>query len=113
MLFSYAFRHRWVSGLAMVLLGTMAVAAHAAQPPLTLDAAVQQGLARAPLLDARSADIQATREDAIRAGRLPDPSLTVGLSNYPVTGAEAFQLRADGMTMRTVGIGQAIPSRAA
>lgn len=113
MLFSYAFRHRWVSGLVMVLLGTMAVAAHAAQPPLTLDAAVQQGLARAPLLDARSADIQATREDAIRAGRLPDPSLTVGLSNYPVTGAEAFQLRADGMTMRTVGVGQAIPSRAA
>lgn len=113
MLSFYAFRHRRVSALIMVLFGTMAFAAHAAQPPLTLDAAVQQGLVHAPLLDARSADLRATREDAIRAGRLPDPSLTVGLSNYPVTGAEAFQLRADGMTMRTVGIGQAIPSRAA
>lgn len=113
MLSFYAFRHRRVSALIMVLFGTMAFAAHAAQPPLTLDAAVRQGLVHAPLLDARSADLRATREDAIRAGRLPDPSLTVGLSNYPVTGAEAFQLRADGMTMRTVGIGQAIPSRAA
>src|SRR5690348_2483051 len=113
MWFSHVFRCRRVSVLAMVLCGAVAVTAHAAQSPLTLEAAVRQGLARAPLLDARSADIRAAREEAVRAGRLPDPSLTAGLSNYPVTGAEAFNLRADGMTMRTIGIGQTIPSRAA
>jgi len=113
MWFSHVFRCRRVSVLAMVLCGAVAVTAHAAQSPLTLEAAVRQGLARAPLLDARSADIRAAREEAVRAGRLPDPSLTAGLSNYPVTGAEAFNLRADGMTTRTIGIGQTIPSRAA
>ena len=113
MLFSHDFRCHKVSGLAMILLGVMAVTAHAAQPPLTLDAAVQQGLARAPLLDARADDIRATREEAVRAGRLPDPSLTFGVANYPVTAPGAFSLRSDGMTMRTVGVMQAIPSRAA
>jgi len=86
---------------------------YAADPPLTLDAAVQRGVAEAPLLTARNADIDAMREEAARAGRLPDPSLTFGVSNYPVTDPGAFSLRSDVMTMRTVGVMQTIPSRAA
>ena len=106
-------RRLMVSMLPVVLLGTLVTAVYAAEPPLTLEAAVQRGLARAPTLEARSADITATREEAVRAGRLPDPSLTVGLSNYPVTGADAFKLHADSMTSRTVGLAQTIPSHAA
>jgi outer membrane protein TolC len=52
-------------------------------------------------------------EEAARAGRLPDPTLDVGLQNFPVTAPGAFSLRADPMTMRTIGFTQAIPSRAA
>jgi outer membrane protein TolC len=105
-------RRLLAAGLAAFLWGT-AVAAPAAAPPLTLEAAVRQGLARAPQLQARAADATAAREEAVRAGRLPDPVLTFGLANFPVTDPGAFSLRSDEMTARTVGVMQAIPSRAA
>lgn len=105
-------RRRLALGLAALVCAAAAGAAAAVDSPLTLEAAVARGLTRAPLLDARTADIDAAREDAVRAGRLPDPTLTVGVSNYPVTGAEAFRFRADDMTMRNVGVMQTLPSRA-
>jgi outer membrane protein, heavy metal efflux system len=97
------------SGLA-IAFGAVAFAARAAEP-LSLPAAIQQGLATAPMLTAHRAHIDATREEAARAGRLADPSLTLGLANYPITEPGAFSLHSDSMTMRTVGITQAIPSR--
>ncbi|THD07366.1 TolC family protein [Rhodanobacter lindaniclasticus] len=106
-------RRPMVAGLALLLGGAMAVAASAAEAPLTLEAAVQQGLARAPQMEARAADGTAAREEAARAGQLPDPVLTFGLANFPVTEPGAFSLRSDGMTARTVGVMQAIPSRSA
>ncbi|EIM00247.1 TolC family protein [Rhodanobacter denitrificans] len=106
-------RRPMVVGLALLLGGAMAVAASAAEAPLTLEAAVQRGLARAPQLEARAADATAVREEAARAGQLPDPVLTFGLANVPVTGPGAFSLRSDEMTERTVGVMQAIPSRSA
>ncbi|NUR21677.1 TolC family protein [Frateuria sp.] len=108
---SFAWR-RVASGLAVALAGAVAFAAHAAEP-LTLAAAVRQGVAQAPMLTAHRARIDAAREEAARAGRLPDPSLTFGLANYPVTAPGAFSLRSDGMTMRTIGVRQVIPSQAA
>lgn len=105
-------RRALASGLAIALAWAMVAPAHAAEPPLTLDAAIRRGVAQAPLLSSREADIDAAREEAMRAGRLPDPSLTFGVSNYPIAGPGAFSLRSDTMTMRTVGVMQAIPSRA-
>lgn len=113
MLFSWLGRRRWASVWVLALLAAAhSVAASASEVPLSLSAAVAQGVQRAPLLRARDAEATATREDAVRAGRLPDPALTVGVANYPVTAPGAFSMRSDGMTMRTVGIMQAIPSRA-
>ncbi len=106
-------RRPMVAGVALLLCGALAVVASAAEAPLTLKAAVQQGLARAPQLEARAADGTAAREEAARAGRLPDPVLTFGFANVPVTGPGAFSLRSDAMTERTVGVMQAIPSRSA
>lgn len=106
-------RHLLAAGLATLLWGAVAAAAQAAEPPLTFATAVQRGLARAPQIEARAADLTATHEEAARAGRLPDPALTFGIASYPVTAPGAFSLRSDGMTMRTVGVMQAIPSRAA
>lgn len=106
-------RHPRVTALALLLWGAAAAIAHAAEPPLTLEAAVRQGLARAPQIEARASDTAAAHEEAVRAGRLPDPTLKLGLSNFPVTEPGAFSLRSDGMTMRTIGVTQAIPSRAA
>ncbi len=109
---SVFYGRRSASGAAFALL-LLATAGRAADAPLTLQAAVQRGLAEAPLIGSRQADVQAMREEAARAGRLPDPSLDVGVANYPVTAPGAFSLRSDTMTMRTIGVTQAIPSRAA
>lgn len=81
--------------------------------PLTLEVAVQRGVSHAPLLAARDSDIDAMHDEAGRAGQLPDPSMTFGVANYPVSDPGAFSLRSDTMTMRTVGVTQYIPSRAA
>lgn len=113
MLFFLSARRCLASGLAIALAWAMTLPSYAAKPALSLDAAIRMGVTRAPLLSARDSDIEAAREEAVRAGRLPDPSLTFGVSNYPVTDPGAFSLRSDMMTMRTVGVMQAIPSRAA
>ena len=112
-MFSFSFtRCPLVSGLVAFSFAIAATTVHAVDAPLTIQTAVQRGLARAPQLDARTADIAAVQEEAARAGRLPDPALTFGVANYPVTAPGAFSLRSDGMTMRTIGVTQAIPSRA-
>jgi cobalt-zinc-cadmium efflux system outer membrane protein len=78
---------------------------------LTLDAAVQQAIARAPALAAQRARAESARQEAARAGALPDPQLTVGIDNLAVQGPGAFAAGGDDMTMRTVGISQVLPSR--
>ncbi len=115
MLFSCKPRRMTVPAVTAVLLYAFAAVpmVHAADSPLTLETAVQRGVAQAPLIVAREADATAMREEAQRAGRLPDPSLTFGIANFPVTAPGAFSLYSDPMTMRTVGVMQAIPSRAA
>ncbi|HZI84128.1 MAG TPA: TolC family protein, partial [Casimicrobiaceae bacterium] len=40
------------------------------------------------------------------AAQLPDPVATVGLTNVPVSGSDAFSLTRDSMTMRSVGVMQ-------
>ncbi|MGO4502888.1 MULTISPECIES: TolC family protein [unclassified Dyella] len=79
---------------------------------LTLDAATRRAMAQAPLLQARLAQQDAAREEAGRAGALPDPQLTVGIDNLAIQGPGAFTAGGDTMTMRTVGLSQALPSRA-
>ncbi len=64
------------------------------------------------MLEARRSLIAASREEAVRAAALPDPRLTVGIANWPVTGSDAFDFRADDMTMKQVGLTQAFPARA-
>ncbi|MFK2873212.1 TolC family protein [Dyella lipolytica] len=110
----YRFARRAIAlGCAVVLSGTMAAAAYAADPPLTLQAAIQQGMAQAPLLMAHHAHVASMHEEAVRAGRLPDPTLNFGVQNFPITAPGAFSVRSDPMTMRVVGVTQALPSRAA
>lgn len=95
--------------LALLLSG---LPAGAAPLPLTFPQALRLAEQNAPLLKAREARLDAAREDAGRAAALPDPRLTVGLSNWPVTGPAAFDLRADEMTTRDIGVMQEFPARA-
>lgn len=84
----------------------------AAPAGLSLQEAVRVAVERAPLLDARRAQVDAARQEARRAGALPDPMLTVGIDNLPVTGGDAFDTRADEMTMKKIGLRQELPGRA-
>lgn len=79
---------------------------------VTLDEAIGLAVGRAPMLDARRAQVEAAEQESRRAGALPDPELFGGIDNLPVTGSEAFDFRADEMTMKRIGVRQAIPARA-
>jgi outer membrane protein TolC len=100
--------------LLAVLFALTALPLYAADDsvPLSLDAATQIAAARAPQVQAQLLRAQAAQHDAVRAGRLPDPQLTAGISNLTATGPQAFNAAADSMTMRTIGLMQAIPSGA-
>jgi outer membrane protein TolC len=100
--------------LLAVLFALTALPLYAADDsvPLSLDAATQIAAARAPQVQAQLLRAQAAQHDAVRAGRLPDPQLTAGISNLTATGRQAFNATADSMTMRTVGLMQEIPSGA-
>ncbi|MGS1077562.1 TolC family protein [Pseudoxanthomonas beigongshangi] len=79
---------------------------------LTFPQALRLAEQNAPLLEARQARLEAAREDAGRAAALPDPRLTLGLSNWPINGPDAFDLRADEMTTQEIGLMQEFPARA-
>ena len=104
--------HRAACMAALSPLLWMAPAA-ALPSGLTLPETVRMAVAQAPVLEARQAQIEAARQDAMRAGSLPDPVLTIGIDNLPVTGAEAFDSGVDFMTMKKIGLRQEIPARAA
>ncbi|WNL48505.1 TolC family protein (plasmid) [Dyella sp. BiH032] len=76
-----------------------------------MNAATQRALEQTPLVLARRAQEDAAREEAGRAGALPDPQLTFGIDNLTVQGPGAFTAGGDAMTMRTVGYNQVLPSR--
>ncbi len=99
-----------VASACLLLLAVPATGTAAA--PMALDEAIRLALVRAPMLDARRAQVVAADQESRRAGALPDPELSVGIENGPVTGQDAFDLRADEMTMKRIGLRQAIPARA-
>jgi outer membrane protein TolC len=77
---------------------------------LTLEAAVEQALLKAPQLAAQAASHDAAQALTESAGRLPDPQLVLGLDNLPVTGADAYSTTRDFMTMRRIGVMQEFPA---
>lgn len=94
-----------VSGL---LLG----ASTAAAQPISYEEALALALEDQPLITAREARIEAQQEVASAAGELPDPKLSVGLMNLPVTGPDAFSPTAQMMTKFQFGAEQEIPNLA-
>lgn len=88
-------------------------AADSPQPPeMTLDQAVRRAIERAPMLHARQAQIRAAQEEAHRASALPDPKLSLGIQDLPVTGGDAFDPSVDNFTMKKIGVMQEFPARA-
>ncbi len=87
-----------------------APAAAAADPPLTLAEAQRRALARSQALPAQDAMAVSAREMAHAAGQFPDPVLKFGVDNLPVDGANAWNVSAEPMTMRRIGVMQEWPN---
>ena len=99
------------TALTMLVMAALAPGFAAAQA-LSLEQAVAAATQRAPILLARDATRLARSEEFARADALPDPTLIVGVQNFPIGGPDAYTLNQDRMTMRRIGISQALPSRA-
>ncbi|WP_431020200.1 TolC family protein [Burkholderia cepacia] len=84
----------------------VAGAAHAQQPPFTLDAALQSATDHSASMQSAQASVRASSEAAVKAGQLPDPMLKAGIDNLPVNGGQRFTVGQDFMTMRRIGIEQ-------
>src|SRR3990167_1542159 len=80
--------------------------------PIGFDEALQAAREELPAVQARGLEVEAMRETASAADELPDPRLSGGLVNAPVTGPAAFELDGTEMTMLQVGIDQEIPNLA-
>lgn len=96
---------------AALAAGTVASSPLVAQPApaaaehvLTLSEAVALARGDQPTIAAFEQEAVASEQAAIAAGTLPDPQLTVGVQDYPVTGNNAFSPTADNFTMYTIGL---------
>lgn len=74
--------------------------------PLSLQGALDAAQSRSRALAAQDAAARSAREQAVAAGRLPDPMLHLSLDNLPVDGPQRFSLTEDFMTMRSVALSQ-------
>ena len=73
---------------------------------LTLDEAAVLAVQRSQTTRAARAGSLGAAETARAAGQQPDPMLTFGLDNVPVTGPNRFSTGAEDMTMKRIGISQ-------
>lgn len=96
-------------GVLLLALSATAVSAHA--EPLTFDQALARAGETAPSLRAAALRVDAARSASRSAGSLPDPKLTLGVENVPISGPMAGRFGDDEMTMASVGVMQDMPSR--
>lgn len=75
--------------------------------PLTLAEAEDLALEQEPGYEALLLRSQALAEEAVAAGQLPDPTLRVGVANYPI---QSGGFSTEGMTQAQLGYRQSFPS---
>ena len=46
------------------------------------------------------------------AGSLPDPKLSLGIENYPISGMDRWSMTRESMTMQRLALMQEVPNRA-
>ncbi|QDQ25488.1 TolC family protein [Chitinimonas arctica] len=98
----------WQPLAAALVLSGLSLATQAA--PLSFQAALDAAERNAPQLAAQRAGIDAARAAAISAGALPDPKLSIGIDNLPVSGTDRWRLKRDFMTMQKIGLMQEVPN---
>ena len=99
--------HSRLTCLAVLCAALVSANSHA-QQVLTLGQALRAAQERSRQLAAQDSAASASREMAIAAGQLPDPTLKAGINNLPINGPDRFSLTRDFMTMRSIGVVQEI-----
>ena len=99
-------RMLYACALTLALCSIAIVTVAYAQPVLTFDQALRLAQDRSRQLVAQDYAAASAREMAVAAAQLPDPTLTAGINNLPINGADKFSLTRDFMTMRSVGVMQ-------
>lgn len=92
--------------VALAVSSGVAFAQSAPLGSLSLESALKLAQTRSSLLLAQDSAATASREMAVSAGQLPDPTLKLGINNLPVTSSDRFSLSRDFMTMRSIGVMQ-------
>lgn len=105
------------SALCCVAAAAMLLAWHPASQAssiaaLDFDTALRTAAQQAPMLRARAAGTQGATALQTSAGLLPDPKLTLGVQDFPVSGPAQGSLTRDNFTMRQIGFSQDVPNRA-
>ena len=100
--------------MRMIFLAPLlaAISSVALAEPLTFAGAIARATRDAPSIQAGEAGVAAKRSASIAAGRLPDPTLNVGIDDFPVSGPPAFSFSRDSMTVERIGVEQAFPNPA-
>ena len=80
--------------------------------PLTFEAALSEAQANAPALRAKVLAVEAAESALDAAGRLPDPTASVGIESFPISGPLAFRPGQDDFTWLRFGFSQEIPNPA-
>lgn len=81
------------------------------RPTLSFDAALSLAQERASTLVVRRSAVAAAQAQLPAAAQLPDPKLSLGVENLPVSGPDAYSLTRDFMTMLRVGWMQDVPNQ--
>lgn len=95
-------------GFSFAVLGALLAfpLSASAQDILTLSDAQQLAVERSRQLAGQDAAVAADRNLAVSAAQNPDPVLSIGIDNLPVTGADQFSVGNDFMTQRSIGVTQ-------
>lgn len=78
---------------------------------LSLAQALRQAEEVSPALLAKDSERTALLDEAAVARTRPDPTLTLGFVNLPLTTSDRFKFNADDMTMKFVGLAQELTGR--
>lgn len=95
-----------LAGVVAFALATAALGQDKVPGParmLTLQDALALASGDQPMVAAYTRDARASEQAAVAARSLPDPQLTVGVQDYPITGNRAFSPTRDDFTMYMVG----------
>ena len=96
---------------ALALAGLLALCTPLAQA-LTFTEALALAEQHSPALQAQSAVVAGSQAALPAASTLPDPRLTLGVENLPISGADRYSLTRDFMTMQRIGLMQEVPNSA-